>query len=272
MFDEATTVRPGERPDEWLVDVRHELTIVNGHPNGGYLLALLGRAGLAALDEPGRHVVSATVAYLAAPTVGPAVVETTVQRHGRTASQVRTVLMQDGRPTVEAQLIVAGLADAEPDWGAVGPPEMPDEAECLATGGRRPEVAEDPGFPPPPITKVVQVAYDPATRGWMEGRPSGVGEIRAWIRFVDGRHWDPLSLLLAVDATPPATFDIAFTGWVPTLSLTAYIRAAPAPGPLQLRFRVGQIVDGRVDETLDLWDSRGRLVAQSTQLAAIRLP
>ena len=39
----------------------------------------------------------------------------------------------------------------------------------------------------------------------------------------------------AVDAFPPATFDVEFAGWVPTLELTAYVRALPAAGPVQIR-------------------------------------
>src|SRR5438105_4640319 len=41
-------------------------------------------------------------------------------------------------------------------------------------------------------------------------------------------QFDPTSLLFAVDAFPPATFDIDFSGWVPTLELTVYVRALPA--------------------------------------------
>jgi hypothetical protein len=76
--------------------------------------------------------------------------------------------------------------------------------------------------------------------------------------------------LFAVDAFPPATFDIAFTGWVPTLELTAYVRALPQPGPLRIQHRAQLIDDGRVDETCLVWDRTGRLVAQATQLALIR--
>lgn len=272
MFDIATAVRPGARPDEWSVDVRHELTIVNGHPNGGYLLALMGRAALAALDEDGRQIVSATASYLAAPTVGPATVVTDVQRRGRTASQVRATLVQEGRPTVEVQFLAATLVDREPDWGDVAPPPgVPSLDACLAHVADHPRPAIVGEFLPP-LTNVVQSVFDPATTGWMRGKPGGAGELRAWLRFVDGRDWDPISLLLAVDAIPPATFEVVITGWVPTLTLTAYVRAVPAPGPLLVRFRVGQIVDGRVDEYCEVWDSRGRLVAQSSQLAAIRLP
>ena len=74
-----------------------------------------------------------------------------------------------------------------------------------------------------------------------------------------------------MDAFPPATFDVELTGWVPTLELTAYFRARPAPGPVRILQKANLIDAGRVDETCFVWDARGRLVAQATQLAGIRL-
>jgi acyl-coenzyme A thioesterase PaaI-like protein len=267
LFDEATAVAPAA-DGIWNVELRDEMSIVNGHPNGGYLLAVLGRAGVAAVDQPDRHVIAATSSYVTPPTTGPATVETEVLRRGRTASQVRARLVQDGRACVESLLTVGSLGGAPPDWGDALPPHLPDEATSRASTRERPP---PPGALQPPLTKVVAMTFDPATFGFASGRPSGAGELRAWLRFVDDRPVDPLALLFAVDALPPATFEVAMTGWVPTLSLTAYVRAVPADGPLRLRFRVGQIAGGLADETCEVWDASGRLVAQSTQLAAIRL-
>ena len=59
---------------------------------------------------------------------------------------------------------------------------------------------------------------------------------------------------------------------MPTLTLTSYVRARPAPGPLRIRQFVQSVDDGRFDEVCEIWDSTDRLVAQATQLAAIRLP
>lgn len=70
---------------------------------------------------------------------------------------------------------------------------------------------------------------------------------------------------------PPATFDIEFSGWVPTLELTVYVRAQPAPGPVRVLQRAQLVTGGRVDQTCLIWDRTGRLVAEGTQLAAIRL-
>ena len=82
-------------------------------------------------------------------------------------------------------------------------------------------------------------------------------ELRGWSRFADGREPDALSLLFSVDAMPPATLMIGSTGWVPTLQMSAYVRARPAPGWLGIRMTAGLVADGMVDETCVLWDSRG---------------
>jgi hypothetical protein len=52
--------------------------------------------------------------------------------------------------------------------------------------------------------------------------------------------------------------------------MSAYVRARPAPGWLGIRMTANLVVGGMVDETCILWDSRGQVVAQSTQLARLR--
>lgn len=269
LFAEASRVQATDVEGVWAAELRDELTIVRGHPNGGYLLAVLGRAGVAALGDASRHVVAATATYVSPPTVGPAEVHTTVLRQGRTASQVRAALVQEGRTTVDSVLTVAALDDAPVDWGGARPPELPDIETCRASGSRMRSLLTDSEAPP--LAKVLRTDFDPDVLGFASGRPSGTGELRAWLSLADGTDWDPASMLFAIDALPPATFEVAITGWVPTLTLTAYLLAAPAPGPLRARFRAGTIAGGRVDEVCEVWDSTDRMVATSTQLAAIRL-
>jgi hypothetical protein len=55
------------------------------------------------------------------------------------------------------------------------------------------------------------------------------------------------------------------------MTLTAYVRALPAPGPIRLRQRVGLLAGNVADQVCEAWDTRGRLVAQATQLDSIRL-
>jgi hypothetical protein len=113
---------------------------------------------------------------------------------------------------------------------------------------------------------------DPATLGFAMGSPSGAGELRGYVTFDDGRDLDPLSLLLVADSLPPATFDLPglHLGWVPTLQLSVFVRAVPAPGPVVVRHVARSVGAGAVDETTDVWDSTGRLVAVGHQLALVR--
>ena len=122
------------------------------------------------------------------------------------------------------------------------------------------------------IMEVLDLRLDPATLPLADPYPAADtrAELRGWTRFADGRDPDPLSLLFAVDAIPPATFRIGSTGWVPTLQMSSYVRARPAPGWLAIRMTAGLVAGGMVDETCTLWDSRRHVVAQSTQLARVR--
>ena len=272
-FDRATAVSLRHADDDGRAV--HDVAIdpgwtIGDKPNGGYLLAAIARAAAAAtaaVEGPAHpHALSATAAYIGPPTLGPAEVHSEVLRRGRGMSQVRARLVQEGATRVEATFTLGRLApDAEPWWGGEAVPELPD------TSAERRTPAAGPGGMHLPIMDRVDIRLDPATAGFAAGQPAGRGELRARLRFADDRAPDPLALLYAVDALPPATFDLAgTTGWVPTLSLTAYVRALPAPGPLVVRQRARLVEARTVDEVCDVWDSRGRLVAQATQLAGIR--
>jgi hypothetical protein len=137
--------------------------------------------------------------------------------------------------------------------------------ECVRAGG------VGPGGVALRIMEHVDVRLDPATAGFTAGRPSGVAEVRGWLAFAAARDPDPLALLYAADAFPPATLELATLGWVPTLELTVYVRGVPAAGPLIVRQRARLVEAELVDEVCDVWDSRGRLVAQATQLAGLRV-
>lgn len=251
-------------PGRFTAEAHPEWT-VGGKPNGGYLLAVLGRAGAGAT---GHHdVLAASGHFLRSPKPGPLEVAVEVLRTGRSASQVRARLQQDDTPCVEAVFTFGTLtADTEPYWNAGAPaPEGSGYAACERVTG--PAL----GGTGPAIMDQVDLRIQPEDLGFGRGAPSGAGVLRGWLGLPGGADFDALSLLYAVDAFPPATLDITPTGWVPTLELTAYVRALPAPGPVRVRHEARLIEDGRVDEACYVWDGRDRLVAQATQLAGIRL-
>ncbi|MHA3701239.1 acyl-CoA thioesterase [Jatrophihabitans sp. YIM 134969] len=260
-FSTATALTPtGE--DRWTGEVSAEWTIA-GKPNGGYLLAMLARAVTTSDTHP--HVLAASAHYLRSPDPGPVVVEVETLRAGRSASQLRARLRQGDATAVEALFTTGRLdPDTSPTWDAGAPGvDLPAPDDLLRV---------------PPVTPLgtearamaqVDMRLDPSCGGFTIP-PTGRGELRATLALQGDEDFDPLSLLYAVDALPPATFDIGPSGWVPTLELTAYVRALPAPGPVTVRQTAHLVEAGRVDERCWVWDSRGRLVAQATQLAGIR--
>jgi hypothetical protein len=50
------------------------------------------------------------------------------------------------------------------------------------------------------------------------------------------------------------------------------VRAVPAPGWLQIRLTTTNVSGGLLEEDCVVWDSTGRVVAQSRQLAGVRMP
>jgi len=193
--------------------------------------------------------------------------QVTTLREGRSASQFRVGLTQDGELKAETTFALGDLSavDPTPQWAAqtLPAPVRPFD-QC-------------PRFLPPqevfPVQILEHVALhlEPEALAFTAGQPRGLGLLTGWLDLPGGADFDSTSLLLAADCFPPATFDIELTGWVPTLELSTYVRALPAPGPVQIHFQANLIQGNRVDETCTIRDSAGNVVAQSHQLAGIRL-
>ncbi|MHB9858899.1 thioesterase family protein [Streptomyces sp. YIM S03343] len=267
-FDRDTALTRRE-PGVYDIDLSAGWTIINA-VNGGYLLAVLGRALADTLPHADPFTVSAH--YLTASQPGPAVVRTQTVRTGRTLSTGQASLLQyDERgEEVERIRVLASYGDlgALPNdvRTTARPPRIPPPEQCF---GPADGPAPVPGSSA--ITDRLMLKLDPATLGWALGAPSGKGEMRSWFGLADGRDHDPLSLLLAVDALPPTAFELGLTGWVPTVELTVHIRCRPAPGPLRVAITTRNLAGGFLEEDAEVWDGADRLVAQSRQLARVRL-
>ncbi len=157
-------------------------------------------------------------------------------------------------------------ADAKPSWADVPPVDVPGFTECVAIATARPAVVSIVR-----ILDVAEIRLDRASAGFLAGRPramrSSAGGSASWtvasrIRCRCCSSWTP---------STGHVRDRLHQGWVPTVELTSYVRALPAEGPLRVRQRARLVEAGFVDESCDVWDSRGRLVAQATQLASVRL-
>lgn len=264
-FDDDIRVSPaGESRWAGRVDPGYN---IGTNPNGGYLLAIAAaamRAATPAHPDP----LSLTAHYLK-PGLPDAdcTVEVTVPRAGRSLSTVRATLAQHDGTRLELLGAMGDLGDASDSGDAADarleppPPAMPPPQDCV------PRSPGEQGVALPILDRLeVRLHPDEARAG-----SAGRAQVSGWIRSRDGREPDLLAALMFTDAFPPAVFGLLGTvGWVPTVELTVQLRRRPAPGWMLAQFRTVDLVDGRLIEDGLLWDARGRLVAQSRQLALLR--
>ncbi|TFV63106.1 UNVERIFIED_ORG: thioesterase family protein [Bacillus sp. AZ43] len=261
-FDLATAVRRAEGP-ALLADLDPTWDVGNGILNGGYLLSVAGRA--AVLESPHEHPVAMSASYLRAGAGGPATLTVTPGPAGKTLAHSLVTLSDDGGPVITVQATTATLtADATPEY-SLPMPRVAGPDECLDMAANA-HLAAVP-IQLPGLTKHVESRLDPATAMWALGQPGDEPVLRAWVRLADGRPADPLALLTFADVLPPTSFATGRMGWAPTVQLQVLVRALPAPGWCLVEARASEIAGGWTDEDYRIWDSTGRLVAQSRQLA-----
>ena len=236
---------------------------IGGNANGGYVLSILAKAMCHAsrTSEP----ISISAHFLAPASPGPVRARTEVVKAGRRFTTVTGSLLAGDRELVRA-LGTFGDVMAEADdvvYDAIRPPDLPPYELCIERPATNGSVAV-------PLTGRVSVRLHPDQLGYTTGAKNGVAELTGWFAFRDGRPIDTLALLLACDAFPPSVFNIDLPpGWVPTVALNVQIRERPAPGPIRCRFVTRHVANAMFEEDGELWDSRGRLVALSRQLALI---
>ena len=230
--------------------------------NGGFLLALATRAIGAVLPFPDPVVVSGF--FLRPGTPGPAEIRTEVIQTGRTTGFGQASLYRDGKQVLRAtaaytDLDAAAARDSRSYAGGQLPDQPPPE-ECQVL--HRVIV--------PPITLVDRIEYRVAELpSWVTRTPpSGNPVYEGWMRFADGREPDLLSLPMFVDAVAPAGLELGLRRMT-TVELTVHLRARPAPGWLAFRTLTRYLEGGYFEEDAEIWDSAGRLVAQSRQLALV---
>ncbi|HEX4902865.1 MAG TPA: thioesterase family protein [Acidimicrobiales bacterium] len=249
----------------------HDGWDIAGNANGGYLLAVAARAMREASGRP--DPVSITAHYLRPGRPGPVTVDTEVVKEGKTFVSVRANLLDvDDRPLLSLIGTFGTLSRttevaAHHELVDAAPPELPPFEDCKPRQ-HAPGVA--PGF-----MERVDLRLHPEDSVFADGQRSGSARMRGWFAFPEGtggerEEVDTIGLLQATDAFPPTIFNVDLpVGWVPTVELTAHVRARPAPGPLRCVFTTRFVTGGFLEEDGEVWDATGRLVAQSRQLALV---
>ena len=261
QFDNDTRMVPG--PDGCMTGQVHAGWSIGNNPNGGYLLAL-AVAALREVSGAHRDPLSVTAHYLRPGLAGlPCQVDTQRVRGGRSVSTVRGSLSQEGVGRIEVVGAMGDLAVQSQAVLTIPAPRIPAPEACIARTGEQQGVLLH-------LVNVLDIRLDPSTAAGVKG---GSARVSGWIRFRDGRPPDALACMLFADAFPPAVFGLLGpVGWVPTIELTVHLRRRPAPGWILGEFHTQDLQDGRLIEDGALWDSQGRLVAQSRQLALLLDP
>lgn len=224
------------------------------NPHGGYMMALLTKA---ALTTAGRtHPLAVSAHFLRSPDIGPVELRTEAVKRGRLYTTVHARMVQNGKSCIEATVTAGEISDAAHEWEAHRQPTITPFDEC-----------DEHRTPAENLLGHIDVRLDPHATAFLRGETSG-DEVRGWMQLTDGTGFDPLSLIVAVDLLPPTVFGLGHGGWCPTVELTYQLRGLPAPGPIAAYTRCAALsADGWFNEDAVVYDSRGRLVAQSRQLA-----
>ena len=123
---------------------------------------------------------------------------------------------------------------------------------------------------PPDFVSSIEMHLHPDDAGFATGRKSGEMRVRGWFTLPDDEPVGTIGLLTVVDAFPPTVFNTDLpVAWVPTVELTAHVRARPKPGWLRCAFTTRFVTGGFIEEDGEVWDEDGTLVAQSRQLALL---
>ncbi len=231
-------------------------------PNGGFIAALMLRAIRAEVDDDERLPRSMTLHYLRPPAPGTAEIEVTVERSGGSATTCSARLLEDGRTVTLALCVLTADYESAQSWDPE-PPEAPaaDAIEMLGSGPGAPPLFEQLETRPVWGAAPFSGGDEPVSGGWLRSRGDAA--------------MTPELIALYTDAWWPAPFSVMTEfAPAPTLELTIHWRAKPEPDDTLVlaRFRAEASIDGLFDEQGEVWDRRGRLLAQSRQLALLRTP
>jgi acyl-CoA thioesterase len=257
-FDDDTALVPvGER--RWRGEISERWFVARG-PNGGLLAAQAVRAMELLTDDPDRVPRSVTLHYLAAPAAGSIEISGVVEREGRSTTAVSLHFERGGRTMALALGALAVWREGGLDHLDARPPDVP-----------RPDALE-PVDPAATGLPAFVANYD-----WRFAADGDGARVGGWIRTAQPRPIDHVGLAAFSDAYFPAVFPLldSYDAFAPTIDLTIHFRApldGLGEGWVLGAFRSRRAAGGFFEEDGELWSEDGVLLAQSRQLAMIRLP
>jgi acyl-CoA thioesterase len=230
-------------------------------PNGGYVAALMLNAMSQEAAHPPR---SLTVHFLSAPAAGPAEIEVTVEREGRSTAFLSARLIQDGKVQGKAMAVFSSRREG-PEFDHATMPDVPP-----------PEEAEefDTSMAPVAVFSRFRAA---AVLGGAPLSGSDRAETAGWLKLKDEQPMTAVLAAAVLDVWFPAPFVVLTERAVaPTLEYTVHFARelppadSPEPDWVLACLRADQAVDGHFSEDGELWSRDGVLLARCRQVALLR--
>lgn len=258
LFDQDLTVTSSSA-DDTLSFPSADRWCWAGVPNGGFLLSMAAKAMSEQLLHKDPISVSAT--YVSRTELAPVQAQIDVLGSSKNLSQASAKLMQEGQVRVQAVGLFGDLDSRKGiDFCAVEMPNMPSPEDCIRV------TYSQSSFP-----DNVDILLTPACERAGENGDGSAAVVEGWIKFNDDRDPDLLALLTFADSFPRAMeMVVGNQGWIPTLEYQVQCFAKPAPGYIACRFTSKRMSLGLLEETGELWDSEGSLVALCRQSASVR--
>lgn len=227
-------------------------------PHGGLLAALLLRTA-ASLAPPDQRARALTAQFLAATPGDTAALSAEVLRRSGSSSVVAahlrdaagqvttTAVLTSGRPRSSPTVHDAVPAPAAPPPDDLAPVHLPVE---LVPFGQ-------------------QLDFRPVGAHPLSGGASP--ELLCWVRLREGGSYGPDALAVLVDVLPPALYGATTSPVpVPTVELSLVLSdAPPAEGWVLTRTATRTAEGGWCVDDVEVWDARGRLLAQCRQLRRV---
>lgn len=245
----------GATPD----GVRHSTTTIDpslwswAGPHGGMLaaIALDAATEVVAADRAPQVV---TVQFLAGSGDRPLHVAAQVLRGGGSSDVVRVDVTAEGEPILAATATLARPRPGGTRYGAVVAPDVPAPEDC--------EVVPPVDFVP--FSQNFEIRR--VGPGPLEGGDTAT--LLGWVRWAEtSRPVDAASLVIFVDAVPPALYGIATQPVpIPTVDLTVTLQPEePVTGWTLVRISTRTAAYGWCVDDSDVWAPDGRLLAQARQ-------
>lgn len=231
-------------------------------PNGGYMAALLAKAGRLSLQNH-PDPVSITTQFVQPAKPEMAEIEVNILRIGGRISQTTISLIQTGQVCTQATAVFSNLGKLKGVSHFQGErPSLPKLDDCTPVTGANATFRQR-----------VDARFFPECADYWPHGGSETMSNAGWISMADGRPNDALSLLVFADSFPRAVaMRSGKVGWIPTVDMTVQVLQPPVNGPVACLFNTQKIYGGLLEEQGQLWDSAGNLVALCRQSAVPRIP